>query len=469
MQGMQSRNLDFALVGHNFFAFLLSIGLLNRGKKVLVLDDDRFNYGDFFTNSLTSLDVEFLKSWGEASDLAPLRNIENYLSPGKVYFFVGKKQVVLGDAPHRNFRELCRKFPKLFYTSKNLSGSFSHENEIIAFDNVYNDFCQKVSALLFNEKSASKISLLFENSIPEDLKNHFNYFFSHFSKRETMDEGELYDFNALIFMMRGFFQNRLSVTGSKSEIMHLFFSLISPYYKLDHERLIADLLAHHLSIGGEFKKLNLSDLKFQSGLVKSFELESFDGIIKPQKMAFVGGYPVGLPIKLQTTQSASYNCLNTVMTFKDTVPKLLNGKKCVFTSPIKIGTERPFWEVNFQDNKATFNIIMAKKEGVKIDFIFERVKSILLADLAFLFPEYTFDLADCQMKFTLDVFIEDKDFNAYKRTEASFRKKIVSVLEDSAPLLISRLKNVLYFGPYNEDSLGTFSSLIEIKRWRESL
>ncbi|MBY0415276.1 MAG: hypothetical protein K2Q18_13985, partial [Bdellovibrionales bacterium] len=76
---MQSRNLDFALVGHNFFAFLLSIGLLKRGKKVLVLDDDRFNYGDFFTNSLTTLDVEFLKAWGVESNLAPLINIDSYL------------------------------------------------------------------------------------------------------------------------------------------------------------------------------------------------------------------------------------------------------------------------------------------------------------------------------------------------------------------------------------------------------
>lgn len=466
---MDSRNLDFALVGHNFFAFLLSIGLLNRGKKVLVLDDNRFNYGDFFTNSLTSLDVEFLKSWGEASDLAPLRNIESYLSPGKVYFYVGKKQVVLGDVPHRNFRELCRKFPGLFYADEKLSGVFSHENEIISFDSVYSDFCQKVSALLFHEKSTGKVSMLFENAIPEDLKAHFAYFFSQYWSKDKMLESELYDFNALTFMMRGFFQNRLSITGSKSEIMHLFFSLISPYYKLDHERLIADLLAHHLAIGGEFKKLNLSDLKFQSGFVKSFELESFDGLIKPQKMAFIGGYPVGLPIKLQTTQSASYNCLNTIFTFKESVPKLLEGKKCVFTSPIKIGTDRPFWEVYFEGNKATFNMIIGKKEGTKIDFIRERVKSILLDDLNFLFPEYEFDLIDCQMKFTLDVFIEDKDFNAYKRTEASLSKKLVGVLEDTAPFLISRLKNVLYFGPYNEDSLGTFSSLIEIKRWKESL
>ncbi len=466
---MLNRNLDFALVGHNFFAFLLSIGLINRGKKVLVLDDDRFNYGDFFTNSLTSLDVEFLKSWGAASDLSPLKNIENYLSPGKVYFYVGKKQVALGDLPHRNFRELCRKFPSLFYNAEKIKGAFSHEDEILAFDSVYSEFCQKVSTLLFNEKSSAKMSVLFENSIPEDLKSHFQHFFSHFAKKENMPEGELYDFNALVFMMRGFFQSRLSVTGSKSEIMHLFFSLISPYYRLDHERLIADLLSHHLSIGGEFKKLNLQDLKFQSGLVQSFELESFDGLIKPQKMAFIGGYPVGLPIKLQATQSASYNCLNAVLHFKDEVPKLLQGKKCVFTSPIKIGTERPFWEVYFREDSATFNMIMAKKEGRKIDFIEERVKSILMDDLHYLFPEYTFSLSSFVMKFTLDVFIEDKDYGAYKRSESALTKKITGVLEDTAPLLISRLKNVLYFGPYNEDSLGTFSSLVEIKRWKESL
>lgn len=466
---MQNRDLDFALVGHNFFAFLLSIGLLNRGKKVLILDDDRFNYGDFFTNSLTSLDVEFLKAWGEDGNLNPLINIQDYLVPSKVYFYVGKKQVALGDSPHRNFRELCRKFPELFLATNGEMGIFSHENEILNFDNIYNDFCQKVSLLLFNEKSSSKFSMLFETSIPKDLQSRFQYFFSHFADKENMSETEKYDFNALIYMMRGFFQNRLSVTGSKSEIMHLFFSLISPYYKLDHERLIADLLQEHLEKGGEFKKLNLSDLRFQSGLVKSFELESFDGIIRPKKMAFIGGYPVGLPIKLKTSKSASYNCLNVEFTFKDTVPKLLEGKKCVFTSAIKIGTDRPFWEVNLSGNKAVFNIIMAKKEGSKIDFIYDRIKNLLVEDMFFLFPEYKFELLNCSMKFTLDVFIEDKDYNAHKRTEATLKKKLTEVLEDSAPLLISRLKNVLYFGPYNEDSLGTFSSLVEIKRWRESL
>ena len=348
-------------------------------------------------------------------------------------------------------------------------GVFSFPSEIAAFDSVYNDFCQKVSALLFHEKSASKITTLFESSIPENLKAHFQYFFSHFADKDKMKEAERFDMNGFLYMTRGFFQNRLATTGSRAEIMHLFFSLISPYYKLDHDRLIADLLEEHIKIGGEFKKLNMSDLKFQKGLVTSFELESFDGIIRPNKMAFIGGYPVGLPIKLKTSKSASYNCLNVEFTFNEAVPKLLEGKKCVFTSPIKIGTDRPFWEVYFHDKKAVFNIIMAKKEGTKIDFISDKVQALLIEDLAYLFPEYSFSILECKMKFTLDVFIEDKDWSAHKRVEASLRKRIVEVLEDSAPLLISRLKNVLYFGPYNEDSLGTFSSLVEIKRWRESL
>jgi hypothetical protein len=250
--------------------------------------------------------------------------------------------------------------------------------------------------------------------------------------------------------------------------MHLFFSLISPYFKLDHDRLIRDLLAVHLAGGGDFKKLNLSDLKFQKGLVKSFELESLTGLIRPKKMAFIGGYPVGLPIRLKTS-STSYHCLNINVKFAEALPELLRDKKLLFSSPMKIGTDRPFWEANFQEKSALFNCVLSKREGVKVDFIKERVMSDLQNDLAYLFPEYRFLIDSFEMKFTLDVFIEDKDYHSYKRLEATLGSKWVHVLEDSAPLIFRKLKNVLYFGPYNEDALGTFSSLIEIKKWRETL
>lgn len=460
---MLNKDIDYALVGHNFITFLLSIGLLNRGKKVLVLDDDRFNYGDFFTSSLTLLDVEFLRAWGELGDLAPLKNIDQYLGPSSVYFTIGKKQIVLGDTAERNYRELCRKFPQLF-----LNGDVIKSETSQAFNEMYGDFCSKVTKAIFVEKKPGKISKIFETSIPAGLLSSFQFFFDKFSAKDSMTETEKAEFNAFVFMTRGFFQSRLSTTGSRSEIMHLFFSLISPYFKLDHDRLIKDLLAVHQLSGGEFKKLNLADLKFQSGLVKSFELESFEGLIKPKKMAFIGGYPVGLPIKLKTS-SASYNCLNISVRFKNPVSALLEQKKVLFSSPMKIGTDRPFWEVYFEGDTAVFNIIMAKREGTKIEFIRDRVLNLLNEDLQYLYPEYKFEILEADMRFTLDVFIEDKDYEAYKRLDGGLAAKLVHVIEDSAPLLISRLKNVRYFGPYNEDALGTFSSLIEIKKWRETL
>ncbi len=463
---MLSNDIDFALVGHNYVTFLLSLGLLERGKKVLILDDDRFNYGDFFTNSLTLLDIEFLKSWGEFSKLNPLINIENYLEPESLYFHIGKKQVVLGDSPFRNYRELSRKFPNLFLNER--SGSLAFNNEVSNFNDKYKEFCSKVSLSLFQEKKSSKMSKLFEELIPEEIHFHFQHFFSFFSKKDQFNEAQKGEFNALIYLTRGFFQNRLSTTGSRSEITHLFFSLLSPYFKLNHDKLIHDLLSLHKESGGDFKKLNLSDLRFQRGVVKSFELESIEGLIRPNKMAFIGGYPVSLPIKLKTS-SFSYNCLNVDMIFQAPLPKLLRNKKIIFSSPMKIGTDRPFWEVTFGFDSAVFNIIISKREGSKVEFIKERIIETLFDDLKFLYPEFSFVIKNVNMKYTLDVFIEDRDFESYKRTDVTFRKKIIGVFEDSAPLIFSRLKNVLYFGPYNEDALGTFSSLIEIKRWRDTL
>jgi hypothetical protein len=463
---MLGKDFDFALVGHNYITFLLSLGLLKKGKKVLILDDDRFNYGEFFTNSLTLLDVEFLKVWGESADIGPLKNIDQYLSAESMYVFIGKKQVVLGDSPFRNYRELARKFPNLFLNEK--SGSLIFDTEVNHFNQKYQDFCRGVSQNIFNENKSYKISKMFESSIPENLAFQFQNFFNFFDLKDSMSEVQKSEFNTFVYLARGFFQSRLSTSGTRSEIMHLFFSLLSPYFKLDHDRLINDLLQVHQQMGGEFKKLNLSDLKLQRGLVKSFELDSFEGLIRPKKMAFIGGYPIGLPIKLKTS-STSYNCLNVKLNFTHDLPKLIQDKKLIFSSSLKIGTDRPFFEVYFKNHYAYFNIVITKREASKVSFIEARIIESLKEDLRFLYPEFNFEIKDFSLQYTLDVFLEDRDFEAHKKEEKSLGNKIVEVLGANAPLILTRLKNVLYFGPYNDAALGTFSSLIEIKKWREVL
>ena len=148
---MLNTNVDFALVGHNFITFLLSLGLLDRGKKVLILDDDRFNYGEFFTNSLTALDVQFLKAWGTRSNLAPLKKLDDYIRPESFTFFVGKKQVVLGGRPSENYRELCRKYAHLFFKQKHDLTLFDDERATQEFNSQYYEFAQKITDALFHE------------------------------------------------------------------------------------------------------------------------------------------------------------------------------------------------------------------------------------------------------------------------------------------------------------------------------
>jgi hypothetical protein len=465
---MLNKDIDYALVGNNFITFLLSIGLLNRGKKILVLDDDRFNYDQFSTNALTLLDVEFLRNWGELSHVEPLQNIDQYVTRKSINYYVGKKQVALGDTPLRNYRELCRKFPDLFLNELGLNLLTATSEAGESFNKSVQEFSSKVTRAIFLEKKASKVNKIFETSIPVDLMTLFQHFFSLFSKKEELSEWERSEFNTLIFMTRGFFQNRLSTSGSRSEIMHLFISLLSPYFHLDHERLIQDLQVVHKAAGGEFKKLNLADLKFHSGLVTSFELESFQGLIRPKKMIFIGSFPEVLPIHLKTS-SATYNCVKVTIEFLEGLPSFLLNKKILFSSAMKIGTDRPFWEATFNEKSATFNVITAKREGGKIDFIRERIIKLLSDDLAYLYPEYDFAFNTIDMNFTLDIFIEDKDYKANLRSGNLFGVNLAQVLEHSTPLDFSRLKNVLYFGHYNEDSLGTFSSMLGILRWRESL
>jgi hypothetical protein len=469
---MLNRDVDYALVGHNFYAFLLSIGLLQKGKKVLVLDDNRFNYGDFFTSSLTCLDVALLKEWGAQSQLEPLKNLDQYLSPTNVTFNIGKRQFVLGDSPHRNMRELARKYPEVFLPPNLDLDFFKHEHLIHEFNSQFFELGQVLAAQFYKPNKKNNFNQNFFQVLPIKCKEFYDHFLSLFLKPDFLSVDDQADFHAFVFMMRGFFQSRLSVTGSKLELLHLLTCLISPFYKLDHERLVQDLLSIHSSLGGEFKKLNLSDLKFQQGLLKSFELESFDGVIKPQKVAFIGGYPVGLPIKLKTGPSRSFYCLQVKLKFKSELLPLFRQKKFVFTSKIKVGTDRPFWEVNFDNHSATFNLITNKKEGTKIDFIKDKMLDLLLSDLRYLFPESEWEIEEnstSDMHFTLDVFLEDKNFKAHLKNNFAFKKRVVDVFEDSAPLFMSSLKNVTYFGPYNEEALGTYSSLIEMKNWRDRL
>lgn len=461
---MINSNIDYALIGHNYLTFLLSQGLMKRGMKVLLLDDDRFNYGDFFTNSLTQIDLDFIKKFGIKTNSATILNLDNYLKTEERLFYVGKKQVLLGRSPGLNLMELVRKFPDFFTeTAKN---KFD-QDFINRINQEYYEFIEKVSQkIIFPEK---KIKLF--NNILENAPDFFKVLLNDLTNSVVNKENESEEFKSmlitLIYLTRGFYQSHFSTTGSRLELAHNLMALLSPYYRLNVEAFNADLLKEFKNLGGDFKKLNLGDLKFHRGIIKGMELQSYEGLINPKKVIFVGGHPLGLPIKFERPKNI-YHCLF-VRLQTSKVPIDLVGKKIVFSSPMKMSTQRPMFEADFFENSIELNVVVQKKNGIKIDFIKNQILEEILSDLSYIFESSNFTIQDSYLKFTHDIFIEELNQSNKLKDDFNLKTKLSEILYLKDPLSFIRPKNVYYLGPYNDGFLGTLSSLIEIYRWQEKI
>ena len=106
---MLEKDVYLTTVGKSFLSFIYSLSFLEKNHKVIVLDDERLKYGELFIDTFWELEKEFLKAWGKERDIAPLKNLDEYLFKKHVIFVIGDKRVRLGDTPSRNLKELARK------------------------------------------------------------------------------------------------------------------------------------------------------------------------------------------------------------------------------------------------------------------------------------------------------------------------------------------------------------------------
>ena len=117
---MLKKNIDLLLVGKSYPSILLGLEFLEQGKDVLLLDDDRLQLGELYTDRPLALEKEYLRSWGEQRNIKPLINIEKYLKSVPTTFISNGMRLRLGESPARNCQELFRKIPSLLSRLKKL-------------------------------------------------------------------------------------------------------------------------------------------------------------------------------------------------------------------------------------------------------------------------------------------------------------------------------------------------------------
>ena len=273
------RKFDHTIVGKSYHSLLLGHKLLGEGRRVFLLDDDRVSLGEVYGRYLGDISVFFLKKWAANNALSPLQEIEHYLDPVNVEFSVSGRSILLGGAPSENLKEILRKMPDVF-------GGWSKAkslNTLIETPETFDEEFNRYLAQRATEEGGEKGDFL--EGVPEGIRLVFNSFTPIGSKAQTF-----------LFSLRAFYQNTLGYRASGEMLFDLLLKMLSRYHRLKVHSFMDTLLAAFVSRGGGHKETRICDWAIDVANPWALELESFEGVLFPGEILFVGGLPEGMPL-----------------------------------------------------------------------------------------------------------------------------------------------------------------------------
>jgi hypothetical protein len=448
---MLQKNYSKAVVGQSYLSFIYGIELLRHKHSVLLLDDERLQFGDLFNHGITQLDLEFFKVWGGDRDIICLQEVDRFLEKKPYTLIWGGKRIYLGEDVWSNLRELYRKLPNFFPFE---SFFFNQESDTKSnFVTDYNLLAQRLGINGFRFKGLENTTIEFLlGQCPQNIKDAFMLF-----KKSVHERKE--DAWRFLYFARTIYHKRFASSFSDVELFHFFISILSPHYTLDDQALVKELSDVFVEKGGHFKETQVREWKFYKGLPWSMELASFEGIIHPQKISFLGSWPLGLPLKVKhgwrRYQSIHFsaNCSDERLSQK-------LGEWVLWSAPERLGTDLPMWRLEVKEGKIVGQYFYRVKPGSKLNFYDELLSEELKGGLEDWLPGVADKLEALEFSLGLEVYLDQSE--SFK-TAPLPKLKEVKLYDFSSPFLKNRLKNVTYFGPLKGSPLGLYGQLLELK------
>ena len=461
---MLEKDVYLTTVGKSFLSFIYSLSFLEKNHKVIVLDDERLKYGELFIDTFWELEKEFLKIWGREREIAPLKNLDEYLLKRHVIFVVGGKRVRLGDSPSRNLKELARKFPALYEGRfKNIVQKILvNEASVKSFDQSFLSLAKRVAVNCFKYKTLQSLDMnFFLTHCPQNIKELYLLFCSILDENTYNFYGPEWELKTLAFLGRGFFQKKLSWFTNEFERFHFFLCLLSPHYQPSQKNLMDSLKDCYEQNGGQFKKTSIREWVFHTGSPWCLELESFEGLVQPERLAFFGGLSKNLPLQVGKMENL-YTSLKIEWELKEDLEEPLQGERIVSTDLTRLGTKSPFWEASFSKDKVAINLVVPMEKASKASFLSEDSERKMLEELGPFCPDLKNKIVKSSFSLTPEVWVEEKKVKFYKKPEEMSFYPAADIFDLSKVGKKKKLKKVDYYGPLKE-GYGLFSSLMEIK------
>lgn len=457
-----TNKVDTTLIGNDYLSFLFSFTLMKQKERILLLNDNHSPHEDLATDTLCQLEKDFLKFWGEDQNIPPLRHIDRYVVQRPLTMAIDDCQIRFGHTPSQNYLECLRKFPSFFKRRGMLYfAPVARKKDKDKFDRDFFAYCKRLARKIYCFHDISTLDKkLFSSLCPDELLEIVDIFSLPLQKGAELEKSERWIFNTLVYMARGHFHKRLSITGGPIEIFHLILSLLSPHYELNQRELLTDMKAFYLDRGGQYLQTQVQEWHFDRGHPWRLELSSYKGVIWPQRISFLGNIPSEAPMDLGRPIK-NYTCVNVRWMLNKTFTTGWEQEKALFTRVDKIGTDGPLWEAHFFPGEIRVKIFVFNEWGHKISFIQEEIHRIVLERLSPFIPRLKSNIIHEELSFGPEILTEPGKRSFYHLHR---KDKDITVRYTSPSGKKIKLKNVNYFGPFKEGSLGLFSTLIELKQ-----
>jgi len=449
---MLNKNVDTIIVGQNYLSYLLAFQLITERHDVLILNDERIAKDDNHFKMFSPMEKSFIQAWGEDLEAPYLEHISEALSVRPFIISLDEKEVLLGrDNPYQNIVELARKFPEFFYEILEFIDSSGITEE--SFNEAYYNMCDRLGKTLCRYKTLQNFNFsTFSNHCPDYMTDIFDLFFERISMGDEFEDSKA----LFAYGMRAIFHDVLTISMPKIEAFHLFCSLIGPRYQLDTSHIVSKLKGLLEHRGGNFRNSQIREWKFHKGRPWCVELNSFEGIIHPRKLTFIGGRPRQIPLKLETQHLyGNYE----LIVRKDK----LHQRSLPFFKFYSnhMGAQFPFWvEYRLEgedESKSRVRVFSKGHDAEKEEFLFNEISDLLCKHNVI---EMKSDIEDIKLGEDVISGVVAKSLNLPEKM----------ILRDGAfALKGEKLKDVYYIGPCKKGPLGLLSSLMETKDFRHFL
>jgi hypothetical protein len=437
------------LLGKNYLSFLMSFGLLEKSKEVMVLDDK----GSDFPISPPIFDLEknILHTWGKDLNYSPLKRIDSYLNPLPINLIIEGVEVHLGGEPWQNLRELLRKFPQVFAPEATLQFFRYNEHK---FNESYFGFTARLGEIIFRFKNIPNLNFqTFMDNCPIEIKAMFEKFY----------EGIFSD-DLFRFLCQACFQRKISRNASEYELFHVFLCLLSPQYEIDQDKLEQDLETRFKNDGGQVRPGPIKDMEFKGR--KLWKINLGEGTEVPTKdVYFSKGVFSNYQFKV-STRRPMYTSVNVCWEFASLPRDFSNITKFVLSDKNRMGAFGPYSEIRISKNIIWAQVLVPYEIGSKVEFYKKQITAILKEDLMKIWGDWwqgpiheTMEMGD-----SLWPVAGRKAFTLGK-VEFKLPKKL-SIAGVSQSKKLFGLKNLHYLGNFSGETLGLLSALMEIKDLR---